>query len=49
LRGSGFRERFEAKGRYAGYLERIATRVLTVEVPALHGLRNLAASLHEAD
>jgi glucokinase len=46
---SGFRERFEAKGRYAGYLGRIATRVLTIEMPALYGLRNFAAAGHQAD
>jgi glucokinase len=44
MRSSEFRQRFEAKGRYSGYLARIATRVLTTEMPALHGLRKLAAS-----
>jgi glucokinase len=48
MRKSGFRERFEAKGRYAGYLGRIATRVLTLEMPALYGLRNFAGARHQA-
>lgn len=44
MRSSGFRARFEDKGRYARYLARITTRVLTIELPGLHGLRNVAMS-----
>ena len=38
---SGFRERFEAKGRYRGYLSAIPTYVVTDPVPAFRGLRSL--------
>jgi glucokinase len=38
LRASGFRRRFEAKGRYQGYLRAIPTYVITAEHPALTGL-----------
>jgi glucokinase len=38
---SGFRERFEAKGRYRYYMERIPTYVITERVPAFRGLRRL--------
>jgi glucokinase len=32
-----FRERFEAKGRFRGYLEAIPTWVIAIEAPALQG------------
>ena len=35
---SRFRERFEAKGRFQPYLEKIATVTITAPYPALHGL-----------
>ena len=35
---SGFREHFEAKGRYVDYLRAIATPVITLAHPGLHGL-----------
>lgn len=35
---SGFRERFEAKGRYGDYLRSIATYLIVAEHPALTGL-----------
>jgi glucokinase len=35
-----FRERFEAKGRFRGYLERIPTFVITASAPALYGAAN---------
>jgi glucokinase len=35
---SGFRERFEAKGRYRGYLAAIPTWLVTAEHPSLRGL-----------
>lgn len=38
---SKFRERFEAKGRYRGYLEAIPTYVLTDPAPAFRGLRRV--------
>jgi glucokinase len=38
---SDFRERFEAKGRYRGYLSAIPTYVITAPMPALLGLRKL--------
>lgn len=38
---SGFRERFEAKGRYREYMATIPTRVITEPVPAFRGLRQL--------
>ena len=41
FRKSEFRERFEAKGRYRGYLESIPTYVITAPFPAFHGLRYL--------
>jgi glucokinase len=44
MRRSGFRERFEAKGRYAGYLSRIATHVVSIELPGLQGLLSFANS-----
>ena len=37
-----FRERFEAKGRFAGYLAEIPTFVVTTPYPALIGLARLA-------
>jgi glucokinase len=40
---SGFRERFEAKGRFSGYVARIPTYVLTAENPAFHGVSSLLA------
>ena len=39
---SGFRERFEAKGRYRGYLTAIPTFVITAEHAALRGLAAVA-------
>jgi glucokinase len=38
---SGFRERFEAKGRFKDYLSDIPTHVITAELPAFRGLRAL--------
>ena len=38
LAGSRFRERFEAKGRFQPYLEKIATVTITAPYPALRGL-----------
>jgi glucokinase len=38
---SRFRERFEAKGRYKYYMERIPTYVITEPLPAFVGLRTL--------
>lgn len=38
FRRSGFRQRFEAKGRFRSYLEDIPTWVITGQVPALKGL-----------
>lgn len=35
---SSFRPRFEAKGRFTGYVSRIPTYVLTAENPAFHGV-----------
>jgi glucokinase len=35
---SGFRERFEAKGRYRDYLAMIPTWIITAQNPALTGL-----------
>lgn len=40
---SGFRERFESKGRFSGYVARIPTYVLTAENPAFHGVSSLLA------
>lgn len=41
LHESAFRERFEAKGRYRGYMEPIPTYVVTQPLPAFRGLRTL--------
>ena len=41
LEQSEFRERFEAKGRYASYLGAIPTHVITAPLPAFRGLRHL--------
>lgn len=38
---SSFRQRFEAKGRYTGYMQSIPTRVITHPTPALIGLASL--------
>ena len=38
LEASGFRSRFEAKGRYGGYLRRVPTWLVTEPVPAFRGL-----------
>ncbi|MEM6817555.1 MAG: glucokinase [Pseudomonadota bacterium] len=46
---SSFRERFVDKGRYREYLDRIATRLITRDTPALLGLSGLAGSLSEHD
>jgi len=40
---SPFRERFEAKGRFSGYVARIPTYVLTAENPCFAGLSSLLA------
>lgn len=48
LERSAFRARFEAKGRFAGYLREIPTRVVTREHPALLGAANVARRLREA-
>jgi glucokinase len=42
LRRSAFRERFEAKGRMAGYLARIPTAIIVHPTPAFLGLAYLA-------
>lgn len=41
---SGFRQRFEAKGRFVGYLSQVPTWVITAEYPAFLGV---SAILHE--
>jgi glucokinase len=41
LRKSEFRARFEAKGRYRGYVSAIPTYVITAPLPAFRGLRYL--------
>ena len=41
---SGFRARFEDKGRYRPYLADIPTWVITAEQPALRGLAAYAAA-----
>ena len=38
FQASAFRERFEAKGRFHGYLARIPTYVIAANRPALHGV-----------
>lgn len=38
---SGFRARFEAKGRYRWYMQRIPTWLITDPLPAFNGLRRL--------
>lgn len=38
---SRFRERFEAKGRYRGFMEAIPTYVITDPLPAFRGLRKI--------
>ena len=43
LADSPFRERFIAKGRYADYLDRIPTYLITADTPALFGLAQFAA------
>jgi glucokinase len=46
---SPFRARFEAKGRFAGYLAKIPTFVITAPHPAFVGVsRLLARALGEA-
>ncbi|MEL7311400.1 MAG: glucokinase [Pseudomonadota bacterium] len=45
---SKFRERFVDKGRYRDYLDRIPTRLITRDTPALLGLTGLAMSLSTA-
>ena len=42
-----FRERFEDKGRFRGYLERIPTSVITAAAPGLHGAANALDALGE--
>jgi glucokinase len=39
---SGFRERFESKGRFKNFLARIPTHLILEESPALLGLANIA-------
>jgi glucokinase len=39
--GSGFRERFESKGRFRGLLAKVPTRLILEESPALLGLANM--------
>lgn len=46
---SNFRQRFLDKGRYADYLDRIATRLITRDTPALLGLSGLAANLSRSN
>jgi glucokinase len=41
LKKSEFRARFEAKGRYRGYLAAIPTHVITAPLPAFRGLKYL--------
>jgi glucokinase len=43
LRGSAFRERFEAKGRLRSYLAGIATKIVTRSDPTFVGLTALAS------
>lgn len=38
FRHSAFRERFEAKGRFADYLARVPTYLITAAYPAFHGV-----------
>jgi glucokinase len=38
---SGFRERFESKGRLSGFVAKIPTRLILEESPALFGLANM--------
>jgi glucokinase len=47
--GLPFRERFEAKGRFRGYLERIPTFVITAPAPALYGAANALDALNSSD
>jgi glucokinase len=44
-----FRERFEAKGRFRGYLERIPTFVITAPAPALYGAANALDALSKSN
>ena len=44
LQASGFRRRFEAKGRYRDWLAGIPAQVITAPEPALRGLALLARS-----
>jgi glucokinase len=43
---SGFRENFESKGRYVGYLRAISTPVITAPYPGLSGL--VSSAMKEA-
>jgi len=45
---SGFRRRFEAKGRYGDYLKSIPTYLIVADHPTLTGLAAAARSLHPA-
>lgn len=45
LAASGFRARFEAKGRFRDYLARIPVNIVRRDEPALLGVANLAARL----
>jgi glucokinase len=41
---SGFRRRFEDRGKYSDYLQGIPTAIITRSLPALEGLRNVLKS-----
>lgn len=45
----GFRQRFEAKGRFESYLAEIPAYIITSPAPALIGLAALAADMMQAD
>lgn len=47
MKDSAFRDRFEAKGRYAGYLQAIPTAVITHDTPALLGLATLVQTTEQ--
>ena len=48
LDASGFRGRFETKGRFSGYLSAIPTFVVTAEYPAFTGLKSLIETTPQA-
>jgi glucokinase len=45
IQASSFRERFEDKGRYRGYMQAIPTYVITDPMPGLTGLSSYIATL----